>query len=84
MIMLGIYEERNVMLNIFIGILKQRRRQRHKKSHAHPHNIHAKGKRSRERELHSELMEPEYELIEYDYLRYTNIMKECRRSRSSS
>lgn len=36
MIMLGIYEERNVMLNIFIGILKQRRRQRHKKSHAHP------------------------------------------------
>lgn len=78
MIMLGIYEERNVMLNIFIGILKQRRRQRHKKSHAHPHNIHAKGKRS------SELMETEYELIEYDYLRYTNIMKEYRGSRSSS
>lgn len=84
MIMLGIYEERNVMLNIFIGILKQRRRKRHKKSHAHPHNIHANGKRSRERKLHSELMETEYELIEYDYLRYTNIMKECRRSRSSS
>lgn len=60
-------EEHNVMLNIFIGILKQRKRKERDRDthtgHMHTYNIHAKR---------------DYKLIEYDYLRYTDIMKECR------